>query len=672
MDHYQQNLLSASTGLPVLGAVVTVKLTGTATLATLYQTNNIAGATYANPSTWDAHFAAYIPDGRYDISVLENGRTTTLNDVAIFDPQYLITVALNIDAVNAAGTNIAAILALGGSLASIATVAANIGPVTAAGANIAAIIGCNANLAAITAAPGYAATASAGAAAAITARDAAIAARDAAVLAANTGNLAFKQFEGPPLVTFDDPNGYDWFRAEPYLLRHFHFDYVARYAAAGLRDSPDPTLSDMRAFSETFLLSVSGESLSLGHASGLVSYGTSTISDMFGTAGLVKSSIVPDDSNDISSSVDPDLVGNRAALTPAIEKTYGVDADDWTSHGETPLTGCAQMIAQLLKDEDGIDFTAAGMRFLLADDGRNGGSIITEDETLTGLTAQRVYATMGQGAALYGALGKTITMPAQMIITGTNDNANDAANYPGGASTKWFYTRAQTVQAQRQAKARTLGVIGPAARLPLLIGQTATHTNPTYLATTPHVALDQLQLVLDHQEFLLGCIQYAVQNNVADVHMSGAGSKQMGAYFGWALKRLIFDGIRQTPLMPVFTAQGSHIIGTFPVKKGHKIAGGLTIADTTVLSNWGVAAVDAGGTPQALTNPRVVSRDRIVWDAPAAPANVWKFRSAYTGNTTKGWTNIAETRSDVALIFDPDYLRLPMYRWLPISEITLS
>jgi len=225
---------------------------------------------------------------------------------------------------------------------------------------------------------------------------------------------------------------------------------------------------------------------------------------------------------------------------------------------------------------------------------------------------------------------------------------------------------------QRQAKAIALKLISPNARLPLLIGQTATHTNPAFNAPIPHVALDQLQLAIDRPEFILACIQYGVQNGVNDVHMTGAGSKQMGAYFGWHLKRLMFDGLRIGPMVPIFTAQNSQIIATFPVRPGHVIAGGLTATDTTVLSNWGVAAVDASDTAKTLSNPRVVARDRIVWDAPAAPANSWKFRCGYTGNTTKGWTNIAETRADSTLIFDPYALRLPMYRWLPICEVPLT
>jgi len=476
--------------------------------------------------------------------------------------------------------------------------------------------------------------------------------------------------QGPAAWALTDPNGYNWFRITPTTLQHVVIDSHTRQINAALRGAPDPTIADMRIIAERIGLHMSGESLSLGHGSSpLYSTTPSAYSDMFGNAGLAKASIVPDDINDISSSSDPDLLANRAALTAAFETTYGVDADDWTSHGETPLSGCAQMIVQLLKDEDGIDFTGSGMRFLLADDGRNGSGIITEDDTLTGLTAQRVYASMGQAQVLYSGLGKSYAPAAQMMMIGTNDNASDATNYPTG-NEKYFYNKAVTVQAQRQAKARQ--IVGGSFRLPMLLGQVATHTNPTYLAPIPHVALDQLQLAIDKPEFLLACIQYACeQGSALNVHLSGAGSKLAGAYFGWHLKRLLFDGTRVAPMVPTFRAQGSQIIATFPIRPGHKIVGGLTVADTTVLSNWGVAAVDAGGVAKVLSNPRVVSRDRIVWDAPAAPTNTWKFRCGYTGNTTKGWTNIGESRSDATAIFDPNYLRLPMYRWLPICEVPL-
>lgn len=707
MQYYEFIASRGDTGAVLPFAKVTIFLAGTTTPASIYDST---GAGLANPATAAASgligFAA--ANGAYDVQIASADGSylaPKVHDLQLYDLTQLDASVAAVTAVSTSPGFIAVATDLAqGATGKIATIAADLLSGASQIAAVAADLALGAGSAlrqAISSASAAASSAAAAAASAasigwmfkgptsfalidtagyrwlnITMSDIKHAAIDLiksrlAALEAYTAKMPLIGTAGFVSWALTDSNGYNWFRVTPATLQHQVIDAHSRNINAALRGSTDPTIADMRVIAERIGLHMSGESLSLGHGSApVISTTASTYSDMFGNAGLTKASIVPDDISDISSSSDPDLVANRAALTPALEAAYGADADDWTSHGETPLSGCAQMIVQLLKDEDGIDFTGAGMRFLLADDGRNGGSITTEDETLTGLTAQRTYASYGQAQVLYAALGKSYAPAAQMMITGTNDNASDSTNYPGGASTKWFYNRAVTVQEQRQAKARQ--TVGGNFRLPLLIGQTATHTNPSYLAPIPHVALDQLQLALDKPEFILACIQYAVQNGVNDVHMTGSGSKHMGAYFGWHLKRLLFDGARILPMVPTFTAQGSQIIATFPVRLGHKIVGGVTVADTTVLSNWGVAAVDPGGTTQMLSNPRVIGRDRIVWDAPTAPTNTWKFRCGYTGNATKGWTNIGESRADAPTIFDPFYLRLPMYRWLPICEVSLT
>lgn len=707
MQYYEFIASRGDTGAVLPLAKVTVFLAGTTTLASIFDS---AGAGLANPTTAATSglvgFAA--ANGAYDVQIASADGSylaPKVHDLQLYDLAQLDAQVAAVAAATTAPGFVAVVADLSlGAASKIGTVAADL----LSGASNIAVVAADLALGgaslirqAISSAAAAASSAAAAAASAasigwffrgpagfaltdtagyrwlnITLTDIKHSAIDLiksrlAALEAYASKLPLIGTPGGATFSLVDSNGYNWLKATPTTLQHKVIEEMSNRIVAALRGPADSSIASMRIIAERIGLHVSGESLSLGHGSPVITMDTSTTADMFGNAGLTKASIVPDDISDISNASDSDLISNRAGLTPALETTYGPDADDWTSHGETPLTGCAQMIVQLLKDEDGIDFLGSGMRFLLADDGRNGGSIMTEDETNVGLSAQRTYASWSQAQALYGALGRGYAPAGQMIITGTNDNASDATYYPIG-NEKWFYTRAQTVQAQRQAKAIAQKLISPGAILPLLIGQTATHTNPSYLAPIPHVALDQLQLALDHQEFILACIQYGVQNGVNDVHMTGAGSKQMGAYFGWHLKRLMFDGLRMGPMVPTFTAQNSQIIATFPVRAGHAIAGGLTVADTTVLANWGVAAVDSGGVAKTLSNPRVVARDRIVWDAPAAPANTWKFRSGYTGNNTKGWTNIAETRADSTLIFDPYGLRLPMYRWLPICEVPLT
>lgn len=71
-------------GNAISGAKVYVYHANTTTLATLYNTSNIGGATKANPLTSDSHgrFWFYAPIGRYDLTVTRSGLTTyTIEDI---------------------------------------------------------------------------------------------------------------------------------------------------------------------------------------------------------------------------------------------------------------------------------------------------------------------------------------------------------------------------------------------------------------------------------------------------------------------------------------------------------------------------------------------------------------------------------------------------------------
>lgn len=73
-------------GNAISGASVYVYNANTSTLATLYSTQNIGGATRANPLTTDSHgrFWFYAPTGRYDLRVARTGLTTyTIEDVEL-------------------------------------------------------------------------------------------------------------------------------------------------------------------------------------------------------------------------------------------------------------------------------------------------------------------------------------------------------------------------------------------------------------------------------------------------------------------------------------------------------------------------------------------------------------------------------------------------------------
>jgi hypothetical protein len=85
VKHYIDTI-STDRGLPANGATVQVKLTGTATPATLYSDNGVTPKT--NPVTCDStgQFDFYVADGRYDLVIVGGGSIgKTLTDVEIAD-----------------------------------------------------------------------------------------------------------------------------------------------------------------------------------------------------------------------------------------------------------------------------------------------------------------------------------------------------------------------------------------------------------------------------------------------------------------------------------------------------------------------------------------------------------------------------------------------------------
>jgi hypothetical protein len=85
MKRYTDQVLSQVTGLPMLGARVTVNIAGSNMPARIYAVDDETSTQAANPFTASSSFSFYAPDGRYDIIVTVGGRTSTLPNVELVD-----------------------------------------------------------------------------------------------------------------------------------------------------------------------------------------------------------------------------------------------------------------------------------------------------------------------------------------------------------------------------------------------------------------------------------------------------------------------------------------------------------------------------------------------------------------------------------------------------------
>jgi hypothetical protein len=467
--------------------------------------------------------------------------------------------------------------------------------------------------------------------------------------------------QGPDKHGMIGSDGWLNFEMTPTRINHPAFNRVQHFPVDALAS---PSLSDIATLAEYVHLIAIGQSNPNGFAA------TPAISTTASTNALMfNGGVRPDQGNTVNSNI---LAGARASLTALVESNATTSFAGFANGGETCLTATVDMIVQLLAQEDGLDFSSFNQKFLCSVDANGGSGIAGMRAGIPGppYVYNRYSASMTAGRDLANAADKSYVPGVMIFIQGETDNANNVTY-------SYYLTELQGVQSDFQGVSD--GLMGSNRRAPMAILQTTTHLVPPS-PTRPNVALAQLAACSD-EKFLFvgpGYVMPMATVGIGQLHYSNVGQKWIGGFMGLAIKRLLFDQVKIAPLVPTFTCQpngaDTKIIARFPVDYGKRIEGGVIpgIPNTalTVQSNWGVTATAADGvTAKALTNPKVVGRDCVVWDAPETPADAWLFRCAWTGSNPQAWCNIRESDP---IIFDPMGLRLPVQRWVPICEVSLT
>jgi hypothetical protein len=316
------------------------------------------------------------------------------------------------------------------------------------------------------------------------------------------------------------------------------------------------------------------------------------------------------------------------------------------------------MLVQLLLDEDGIDFTATNQMILGSSAGL-GGKNITE---LSTTYYSRVTEDLTNGKLVSDNLSKSYSPAALFYIQGEND-------YSAGTTRAAYLTAMRAMQVAVQASAQSAA--GTTKSLPMFTYQTSCHFSGSYVRATPDIALAQLAAALneDNANALITMATPAYFFTYAGdgIHMPGASYDYMLAYFGLAVKRWFFDGVKPKPLAPKEAyAFGKTIILRFELESGKK----LVIDTTTVAAqtNYGFQVVNSGGTLQTISSVTVLQdRVEIMLSASVPSGAVVRYGWISTTGGTLGKGNIRDNTGDT-LKFDPTGVNKPMHKWLPIFE----
>jgi len=333
--------------------------------------------------------------------------------------------------------------------------------------------------------------------------------------------------------------------------------------------------------------------------------------------------------------------------------------------GETPCSGAAQMITQLITAENGAG-AAAAYRMLESSPGYGAQTIAQLSMGSTHFS--RLLAQTLAGWKLAGEQGWSFAAQAMAWIQGESDyiSATTRADYTASLlqlATDW----------NSQGRRFALQSFTPL----ILVAQIASHLyTPT---PTPTIALAQTDAAAATAGIKMACAMYQFDYPVADWHIDAPSQKWLGAYLGLAYKRLVYDQSSTWAALQVTSASHVGAVVTLATNAASQLVFDTTWV--TAQTNQGFDVVDSGGNPLTINSVALQGTNQVVITLSATmPAGAtwrygWRGTTGQTGpgRVTGARGNVRDSQG-ASITFDPGDGggARPMHDWLLIGAGSIS
>lgn len=228
---------------------------------------------------------------------------------------------------------------------------------------------------------------------------------------------------------------------------------------------------------------------------------------------------------------------------------------DGSVQGETPASGMANKIVELLASENGMEYGTYGAVFFVADPSA-GGSHIANLQKGQG-TYTRFIGDVTNAKALANAAGKTFAVAAVLLVEGTNSMGQ--LQPPA----TWKTLTSQLI-ADFNADVKALIPGNP--NIPFVAVQTNNHPSHAQYVNNPIIAQAGRELAATNPLYLNAVnMQYGDETRTPQaVHKTAAGQRIMGAMAAHAIKRVVIDRKQPSTLdLETAWAQGNVITANF-------------------------------------------------------------------------------------------------------------
>lgn len=283
--------------------------------------------------------------------------------------------------------------------------------------------------------------------------------------------------------------------------------------------------------------------------------------------------------------------GDYSAFKPLVEDAISPAPDGGGNRSETPCSGAANYAVELAAMEGGVQPSS---HVVLASTAGHGGYSIDQLKKGTAWY-QKVIDHVTAAKTLATTAAKSYAVHAFTWIQGETDTDQNTKTQPA--------YRDLLSQLQRDVEADVMAISGQDRPVPCVTYQV------TYgVVKTPNMALAQLELAQTNNRFFLATPCYHLPFASDKTHLTAAGYKWLGHYFGRAYKRLVIDGVKPQFINPVSAVcRGTVLSIRFKVPVAPLVLDAATLAAT---ADHGFKVQDDTGA-LTLSSIRVVNGNTI-------------------------------------------------------------
>lgn len=330
---------------------------------------------------------------------------------------------------------------------------------------------------------------------------------------------------------------------------------------------------------------------------------------------------------------------------PIIAKGPGGDGSPVGNLGETPATGSADMVKQLLLNENGLNFSQRTYQILASCPAVGGMPLANLVKGASTPYYQWCVDDITNGYRLAQAAGKSYKFHAMGFVHGETDQEGAASQSNIASYMNYYMTGIEGLRASLESDC---GAVYNRKGVPLImiidqmcafracagLAQPARSTSAEY----PTIAMAQFNAANTYPNIYLGVPSYCFAD-LDGLHSDGFSYRYMSAHTGVIFKRRVIDGnTAKHHINPInIDVEGKIILVKFTVPVGN-LAFRYDLVSAN--ANNGFAVVDSAGNLQTIVSTAIVNNDTVKIVLSATAPTGGKVRYAFYGDPANGSTDV--------------------------------